>query len=149
MGRVVTLVKSKPKDRVYGVAYEIERDKIQSTFDYLNEREKCGYSLNEVLFYPVNEAENAGRPITCLCYFANEENSYYSPSSDLNAIAQQIFVSRGPSGANKDYFYNLCKTLRQLAQQHSEFQPGSDILSYDQHLFELEHSIGKLDNQTE
>lgn len=143
MGRVVTLVKTNnTEDRVYGVAYEIHSDDMEKTFEHLNFREKCGYSLNEVTFYPDDCSAQNGVLYNCLCYFANEGNVYYSPSDDLGQISTQIFHTVGPSGTNKEYLYNLCNTLRIFAQNKAEHE-AKYILEHDKHLFELEELVKK------
>lgn len=147
MGRVATLVKTdKQEDRVYGVAYEIHSDNMQKTFEYLNVREKCGYSLKQVVFYPNYKSvinENQGY-FDCLCYFANEDNPYYSPDNNAVMVSNQIYRSIGPSGPNKEYLFNLCETLRIFTQYHSNDEKDT-ILKHDSHLFELENYVKKLE----
>ena len=137
MGRVATLVKS-PGDRVFGVGYEFRIDKIELLFEYLNFREKCGYSLNEINFEPLAGQEiSSTQPLACVCYYANEENFYFSPQKDQKLLARQIYESVGPSGTNREYLFNLCKSLRMIANQFDQ----KDILANDRHLFELESAV--------
>ena len=143
MGRVATLVK-KPGHRVYGVAYEFHVDEIERLFEYLSFREKCGYSLNEIVFRPVENDNDATNLIWCLCYYANEENVYFSNQSDLNALAEKIFESVGPSGTNKEYLYNLCNALRSIGNDFGE-SVKQRILKYDEHLFALEAKVKLLE----
>ena len=143
-GRVVTLVnhiEDKPT-RVYGVAYEIKLENMEKVFEYLNFREKCGYSLNEVEFHP--ETSDSGI-LNCVCYFANQTNVYYSSVQDNNLIAGQIHKSIGPSGANKEYLFKLCDALRRLADQFCSSSYLS-IIEQDQHIFDLEFLVKKLEN---
>ena len=151
MGRVATLVKTKQEDRVYGMIYEIDREKMDKTFEHLNFREKCGYSLNEVVFYPLDKSINNGQSVDCVCYFANEENPYYSPENDLSLVSYQIYKTRGPSGENREYLYNLCKSLRELASGHFKADNESIeyLLKHDKHLFELESLVYELDSKSE
>jgi len=134
MGRVLTLVSAESllEKRVYGVAYKIRSTNLTETFQNLNLREKCGYSMQPVIFYQENDKT---RPIKCICYFANEDNHYYSPETDLKAQAYQIHRSVGPSGTNKEYLFNFCNALRDLAD-------GKPLqLEYDSHLFKLEEIV--------
>lgn len=135
MGRVVTLVKS-PGSRVYGVAYEFRVDQVEKLFEYLNFREKCGYSLNEVHFEPT-ETDAARLPT--ICYYANEQNPYFSLQTDLHELARQINESIGPSGSNREYLFNLCTAIRAFST--------SATLQYDEHLFELEALVNNLSNK--
>jgi cation transport regulator ChaC len=168
---VVTLVKSDnhDEDRVYGVAYEINSSDKNATFEYLNYREKCGYSLNEVIFYP--SSDNDTRSLNCVCYFANPDNKYYSPNLTLNEMALHIHQSHGPSGPNKEYLFRLCESLKMLAKlnfvknnndnknnnnnnnSNNNFDSNEkdadeilnkEILIYDKHLFELEALVRNL-----
>jgi cation transport regulator ChaC len=143
MGRVATLVKTDATDRVYGVAYEIDKSLMDKTFEHLNFREKCGYSLYEIEFNPLDESINNGQALSCVCYFATEENPYFSSQTDLSLISYQIYKSRGPSGENKEYLFMLCNALRELANQCSKSDKTklSHLLKYDEHLFELERLV--------
>lgn len=160
MGRVLTLVKKSDTNvKVYGIAYRLKTDNIEKTFDHLNFREKCGYSLKEVDFYP---HDNQVNPVRCACYFANEENAYYSPLNDNKLLSKQIHETIGPSGifirlfyniwintlktvriigTNKEYLYNVCNSLRILAQLVKD----EEILKHDKHLFALEDLVKELD----
>ena len=141
MGRVLTLVKNDDKnERVYGIAYRIKSDDMKKTFDDLNFREKCGYSLKEIDFYSHDNVQQS-EPFKCVCYFANEENAYYSPNNNLNEMAKQIFETVGPSGTNKEYLFKFCDSLRNIATCVND----KNILIYDNHLFELEKLVKNLD----
>jgi cation transport protein ChaC len=114
---------------------------MEETFKYLNYREKCGYQLNEVDFFSIDDTFNEREHI-CVCYFANKENVYYSEETNLEKISQQIFTSVGPSGLNKEYLYHLCNALRNLAQTHNL----PHIFENDKHLFELEEIVKSLED---
>jgi cation transport protein ChaC len=114
---------------------------MDQTFKYLNFREKCGYQLNEVEFFSIDDTLNERENI-CVCYFANRDNIYYSEEMSLEKIAHQIFRSVGPSGLNKEYLYNLCNTLRSLAQYYSL----PNIFENDKHLFKLEEIVKSLED---
>jgi len=113
---------------------------MEKTFKYLNYREKCGYQLNEVEFYSIDGCLNEREHI-CVCYFASRDNIYYSEEINLQKISYQIFTSVGPSGLNREYLYNLCNALRNLAQMHSL----PNIFENDKHLFELEEIVKSLE----
>ena len=163
-GRVVTLVKQTESSghKVYGFAYEIDVNDAAKTFEYLNMREKCGYTLNEIEFYPCDddekEADEEGaeirmqKTLTCLCYFANPENEYYSPVTSMQHMAEHIHRSLGPSGTNKEYLFNLVDTLERLAVakmngNSSASRQPHDILKHDAHLFELVALVRQLDDE--
>ncbi len=166
---MVTLIKSnnEEQDRVYGLAYEINSNDMDATFEYLNYREKCGYSLNEVTFYPTSDIDKSStaKSLKCVCYFANPDNIYYSPNLSLNEMALHIHQSHGPSGPNKDYLFRLCESLKMLAklenynddddeknnnsnQKDEDEISNKEILTYDKHLFELEALVKSLENNS-
>lgn len=133
LGRVLTLVQSE-ENRVYGIAYKISKN-VKQTFERLNYREKCGYSIKKLTFF-TNDAK--AESLNCICYFANEDNPYYKPQKDLNSLAEQIYKSVGPSGTNKEYLYNVCEALRSTARDQSELRADSEI-------FQLETLVKNLD----
>ena len=145
----MTLIKSddKSESKAYGIAYEIKLEHMEKTFEYLNFREKCGYSLNEVDFHllPLDKGDQ-NMPLLCVCYFANETNIYFSPESDVNKIAQQIYETVGPSGPNKAYLYNLCDALRLMGTEVREIESDSGMLKFDEHLFYLESLVKNKDS---
>ena len=151
MGRVITLVKQQQQqvdqaERVYGLAYEIRPENVKKTFDYLNFREKCGYTMHEVTFHPCHEltgAENNNHtePFKCICYFANEDNFYYAAEQDQLKMSAQIAETIGPSGSNREYLFNFCSALRNLVL--NECKLDKSILDYDRHIFELEDLVKK------
>ena len=150
LGRTVTLVKDQLASRVYGMAYEIPASKAKQTFENLNFREKCGYTMIQVDFNPtfdfstntVLSSQQQQSPVKCICYYADETNHYYSPSLDKEAMAQQIVTSVGPSGTNREYLYNFCEALRNLFK---ETQLLESTATHDSHIFELERLVRSLD----
>ena len=64
-------------------------------------------------------------PAEGIFYVANEGNPAFLGPASVEAIAQQISKSVGPSGSNTEYLINLAQSLR---------QHGID----DQHVFEIE-----------
>jgi hypothetical protein len=86
---VVTLVPSEDCESiVLGCAYEIEYENIETTFQYLDYREKCGYSKNEVDFYPLSLGSNSNESFKSFCYYANEASEYFSSGLNEKQIAQ-------------------------------------------------------------
>jgi cation transport regulator ChaC len=123
---------------VLGIAYEIEEEKCKDTFKYLDFREKCGYSKHEVKFYPIQSKDS--REITCICYYADETNKYYSKIiNNDNYVADHIIESKGPSGTNLEYFLNVCNAIRKLIRENSASDDQNEFyFKNEKHLFELE-----------
>jgi cation transport protein ChaC len=120
-GRVVTLVPDAGA-RCIGIAYLIEHD----VFDHLDHREKNGYERHDVPL-AFDDGRGAG-----VMYVAHHGNHAFLGDAPLDAIARQILVSRGPSGANVEYLYELAHALRDLDVD-------------DRHVFELEARVKSLE----
>ncbi len=119
-GRVATLIAQ--RDAICdGVAYRIEH----SVFDHLDHREKNGYERHAVaLTFADGRAPG-------VAYIAPPDNPAYLGTASLDTIARQILVSRGPSGSNTEYLFELAEALRELDLD-------------DPHVFELEARLKQL-----
>ncbi|KAF9085816.1 Cation transport regulator-like protein 2 [Mortierella sp. GBA35] len=145
-GRVVTLIpydefsqrfinddmhSSDQDDITWGVAYKIPESKVAETKAYLDHREKNGYETHFLnVFQPGTDIPVVEKAIV---YIGSTDNSEFAGPAPLDRIAQQIYSSHGPSGANKDYLLNLAHALRIVAPTGT-----------DQHLFELESKVKEL-----
>ncbi|XP_074097026.1 putative glutathione-specific gamma-glutamylcyclotransferase 2 [Cotesia typhae] len=152
-GRVVTLLASNnPDDQVWGVAYKIATENIDSVVNHLDFREKGGYERKTVLFYPCNptgeNANNSSRlglissadqeeekPFQLTIYIGHEDNPNFAGAEDIETIASHIIDAHGPSGANTEYLYKLSSAMRTI-------MPGV----IDDHLFALETAVRRLDD---
>ena len=83
----------------------------ETVFDYLNIREKGGYSLEEV---DITFPDEGGKVVKGLIYLAGSENPDWLGDASLDEIAHQICISRGPSGANDQYVKELARALDEL-----------------------------------
>ena len=120
-GRVVTLI-SMPGTHCDGVAYLIDH----AVFEHLDHREKNGYARNEV------DLQFASDRARGMVYIAHRDNHAFLGESPLGVIARQILTSRGPSGTNREYLYELAAALRNLDAD-------------DPHVFELEAHVRTLE----
>lgn len=79
---------------------------------------------------PAPEADaaltNIPHPIKCLVYIGLPDNPQFLGPQDPQALAEKIVQSRGPSGENRDYLYQLEEALRGLSEE-----------SADEHVFDL------------
>lgn len=135
---------------VWGVAYEIAQEDEEFVMKQLDIREKNGYDKVTVKFYPSDQgnnklAENLHdcsqcssllEPFDLVIYVGTEGNEHFAGAADIATIAQQIVLSVGPSGSNKEYLYNLASAMRLLAPEVR-----------DEHLFALEEAVRHLENQ--
>ncbi|CAF4916113.1 unnamed protein product [Pieris macdunnoughi] len=130
-GRVVTLIPSKePNAEVWGVAYKIASQDIESVTKHLDYREKNGYSKKTVTFYP---KDIKIEPFEITLYVATKENESFAGPASIEDIAKQVVSCAGPSGTNKEYVYQLADAMRQIVT-------GAD----DEHLFALERAVKQL-----
>jgi cation transport regulator ChaC len=146
-GRVVTLVEAEG-EFCDGVAYLVERDLADATFEALDHREKNGYRrFNVELQFTGPGAQWAagsqhalgaaaeGNRASGVVYVAPTDNHAFLGPAPLEDIAQQIFSSVGPSGRNRDYLVELAQALR-------------DLDAEDPHVFELEALVRSLESWT-
>jgi len=126
-GRVATILPSdSADDQVWGLAYKLDKSEIETTFTYLNHREKNGYELQSVTFYPQNGSDHFDMPI----YISSEDNPYFLGEAPLEEMARHIYTSRGPSGSNLEYFLNLLNFMKTNVPEYE-----------DVHLSELDGAI--------
>ncbi|TFK23729.1 ChaC-like protein [Coprinopsis marcescibilis] len=146
-GRVVTLVHKRDwdkisqsdafpdEDTVWGVAYTIDPAYVAEVRDYLDYREKDGYTLETLDVYGV-DANGKDTIIIhdAFCYVGRDDNPSFIGSEPLGDLSDRIWRSVGPSGPNKEYLYKLAEAVRELSPN-----------SFDSHLFTLEDMVKRLD----
>ncbi|KAF2626847.1 ChaC-like protein [Macroventuria anomochaeta] len=125
-GRVVTLIDRahwdtlsdhhEPTERVWGAAYHIPAAKVPEVREYLDIREINGYSIQFTPFHPASDS----KPIRCLVYIGLPENPQFLGPQDPNALARKILQSRGPSGENREYLFNLEEALLGLSEESGD-----------------------------
>ena len=95
-------------------------------FEHLDHREKNGYERNDVeLQFESDRARG-------VVYIAQRNNHAFLGEATIERIALQILNSRGPSGTNREYLYELAAALRNLDAD-------------DPHVFELEAHVKALE----
>lgn len=159
-GRVATMVPTNnPNDQVWGLAYKIANHDIENVVNHLDFRERNGYIRKKVVFYPCNPPDyiddevlssrdsptlllpnaplpSEKSPFLLTIYIAEQNNPGFVDGEELNETARTICESAGLSGENREYLYKLAAAMRVLAP---------DV--YDEHLFQLEKAVRKLDNE--
>lgn len=124
-GRVVTLI-ADASAICDGVAFRVPAVEVESVLGGLDHREKNGYARHTLALEP-----EGGEPFEGLVYIATPDNEAYLGDASAEAIARQIYESRGPSGPNIEYLLNLAAALR-------------DIGAHDPHVFELETLVKRM-----
>lgn len=114
----------------WGVAYKIEPKHARSVKEYLDHREKNGYSehlvsmkvhsqFRDIFNSEIPEKYDVkplGSSIECHVYIGKPDNEAFVGFQDPENLARHIVKSRGPSGENKEYLYNLHESLLDLAR---------------------------------
>ncbi|KAL6702950.1 hypothetical protein ACN47E_000792 [Coniothyrium glycines] len=126
-GRVVTLIdrahwatltdSHAAPNKVWGAAYHIPSAHVAAVRAYLDLREINGYSIQFTPFYPSpSSSTSSTAPLKCLVYIGLPSNPQFLGPQQPLQLAARILASRGPSGENKAYLYNLEEALRGLGQ---------------------------------
>lgn len=105
-----------PTERVWGAAYHIPVSKVPEVREYLDIREINGYSIQFTPFHPATHAQ----PIKCLVYIGLPENPQFLGPQDPDALAKKILGSKGPSGENREYLFNLEEALLGLSAESQD-----------------------------
>ncbi|PVF97548.1 ChaC-like protein [Serendipita vermifera] len=145
-GRVVTLIHADEwahfnsqdafphEDIVWGVAYTIDPIYAKEVKEYLDYREKDGYTIHKVDVYGIKDGTEFVAVSQATVYVGKADNPSFVGSEPFDYLAKRIFDSVGPSGANKDYLMELSKAVRELAPD-----------SCDSHLEQLEIRVKELE----
>ncbi|XP_071716370.1 gamma-glutamylcyclotransferase 2-3 isoform X2 [Rutidosis leptorrhynchoides] len=112
-GRTVTL---EPAPGHWGVAYKVSsKEDQQVALTYLEVREKQYDKKEYVDFYTdVNASSPAISGVMVYIASSDKANINYLGPASVEEIAKQIVHAEGPSGPNRDYLFNLEKTLLQM-----------------------------------
>nr|POF19904.1 putative glutathione-specific gamma-glutamylcyclotransferase 2 [Quercus suber] len=108
--------------QVWGAAYRIPSPHVAAVKEYLDIREINGYSIQYTPFTPAEavNGELSQDNINCLVYIGLPENPQFLGPQDPQTLAEHIVRSRGPSGENKEYLYQLEAALDGLSQESSD-----------------------------
>uniref|UniRef100_H2Z530 Uncharacterized protein n=1 Tax=Ciona savignyi TaxID=51511 RepID=H2Z530_CIOSA len=123
-GRVVTLVADR-EGVTWGVAYHLKgKQQIESALQHLVTREmiKGGYDVATTMFH-------GQLSYNVLTFVATPDNAHYLGPAPVDTVANTIVNSRGQSGHNLEYIFNLVDALRVEAPQ-----------GVDNHLHSLEEA---------
>lgn len=118
---------------MWGCAYQIASENVQSVTEHLNQRERGGYERVGVLFHPVDHLQNKKNPFHLFIYIGHEDNPNFAGHENICTIAEYIVESTGASGHNIEYLYNLAASMRKIAPK-----------VYDEHLFQLEKIVQQI-----
>jgi cation transport protein ChaC len=94
--------------------------------EYLDIREINGYSIQFTPFHPAAVSADGAQqqqqpaPIRCLVYIGLPENPQFLGPQDPEALARKILESKGPSGENREYLFNLETALLELSEESSD-----------------------------
>ncbi|CAL8148583.1 unnamed protein product [Orchesella dallaii] len=138
---------------VWGAAYKIGDNEVDEVVSHLDEREVMGYHKVPIMFHPVwnhplNETTNgtiSEKGFEVSMYYGSEENEHFIGEAGITRMAQDIWECVGPSGSNKDYLFNLCNAMRQIATLLPNDGDDAGHFILDEHLVTLESAVRELD----
>ena len=89
-GRTVTLVEE-PEAQTWGLAYKVPDEAVESTFAYLNFRERAGYRCEQVKFHP----DDGSEPFSLYVYisFESTDNPYHTGPTEMEEIVSTVRFS--------------------------------------------------------
>lgn len=142
-GRVVTLIErsfwesltdhhASAAEEVWGVAYRIAAEHAAEVREYLDIREINGYTIHYTPFFPADHSA----PFQTMVYIGTPDNAQFTGPQEIQALAEHIFRSSGPSGPNCDYLLGLDAALDQLSPE-----------SGDEHVKDLSNRVRALQRQ--
>lgn len=140
--------------RCWGTAYEVPRSDPEGVLARLDDRERGGYdrlSLRLTIAEPiradapsasasarqavadrvVRSEPSAEVEISGVVYIAGSENENYLGPAPVSEIAAQVAASTGPSGPNREYVFELARSLRQMG-------------AVDEHVFAVDSALRAL-----
>lgn len=112
-GRVVTLIPGSPESRCHGAVYRIAPGREQAVLERLDHREQGGYRRAEVDVHRMD----GGIVDRALVYTATASNAEWLGPAPIEAIAEQVTDSVGPSGSNVEYVQRLAQALREMGAE--------------------------------
>jgi len=125
---------------VWGAAYRIPAPHVTAAKELLDIREINGYTVHTTPFHQVDmtatyktvhtcssSTPSTNNPssapvavvpdkIQCLLYIGLPTNPQFVGPQDPQALAEHILRSRGPSGENREYLYQLGEALEGLGE---------------------------------
>jgi len=127
-GRVLTLVEA--RDAVWGAAYAIERAAWPEIDAALDVREQQGYArlTVELGLAAGDQAGSVVETASGLLYLATPANPYFIGPEPLQATAEVVRRSRGPSGSNLDYVVELERALAAMGAADAEVTALAGLL---------------------
>ena len=124
-GRVVTLV-PEPHGVCEGVAYRVAARSAPEVLAQLDRRERGGYVRREV---PLELAKPRAIAPRAVVFVAEPGNPNHLGPASLDAIAEQVARSAGPSGPNREYVLRLAQALAALGARDPEVTAVAERLA--------------------
>jgi cation transport regulator ChaC len=122
-GRVVTLLPAPAQERCWGMVYRVEPGREQEVLATLDHREQGGYERRVV-----EVVHERGRIADVLVYLATPSNPEWLGEAPLDAIADQVLASVGPSGPNVEYVLELAAALAEHGARDAHVEALAELL---------------------
>jgi cation transport protein ChaC len=111
---------SQTDSKVWGVAYHIPAEFAKEVTQYLDLREINGYTIHYTEFQPADDKST----IRVLVYIGTPDNPQFVGPQDPEELANHILASKGLSGDNKEYLYELHVALQELCKDSKDTHVG-------------------------
>jgi cation transport protein ChaC len=117
----LTYTQHESTERVWGAAYHIQTAHVAAVRSYLDIREINGYSIQFTPFQPATPSDPV---INCLVYIGLPSNPQFLGPQDPDELARHILKSKGPSGENREYLFQLEEALVELSPESGDAHVG-------------------------
>ncbi|CAD6913226.1 unnamed protein product [Tilletia controversa] len=109
-------------DIVWGVSYTIDPAHAVEVREYLNHREKNGYSAQQVDVFALGaDGQHVRVRQGCLLYVGLPDNEAFVGPEPMDRLAERIVSCSGPSGPNHEYVLKLAEAVRGLPDSRDTY----------------------------
>ncbi|KAG7532268.1 hypothetical protein FFLO_03663 [Filobasidium floriforme] len=90
------------EDTVWGIAYRVAEEKEKEVWDYLEHREKNGYTAHDVEVFSLNLETQQEETVVpkATCWIGTTSNPAFVGYEPMDQLAERIATCEGPSGPN-------------------------------------------------
>ncbi|KAK4050020.1 hypothetical protein OIO90_005210 [Microbotryomycetes sp. JL221] len=107
---------------IWGRVYRIPEQDSEQIWQYLDHREKDGYTIRKVNVYSIDaQGQEIVIESNCRVYVGETNNPSFAGGELMSDLAKRIATSEGPSGTNREYLYKLVEAVKQLSKEDDAY----------------------------